>query len=101
MSLRILWRSTVFVITLLLIYLAFPILIVPSSLPAIQEMIVDNQIPEEFDSEPQVAIATGDSDLEIFELSIPEVPSLRDKIDVLKQLHQQGMDKVLQRETTD
>ena len=43
MSVRILWRSTVFVITLALIYLAFPILIVPSSLPAIQAMLIENK----------------------------------------------------------
>ena len=36
-------RSIVFVITLLFIYLLFPILIVPSSLPAIQQMITGQE----------------------------------------------------------
>ena len=98
MSFRILWRSTVFIITLLLIYLAFPILIVPSSLPAIQQMFVDNEFPEEYLPEAPFVSAQGtDADLEIYQLTIPTLPTIKDKVELIKDLHQQGMDKILQR----
>ncbi len=95
----ILWRSTVFIITLLLIYLAFPILIVPSSLPAIQTMVVDNQLPQAY--LPEAPIVSADeslpADAQIYQLQIPTIPTLKDKLEVLKDLHQQGMDLILQR----
>ena len=90
-----LWRSTVFLITLLLIYLAFPVLIVPSSLPAIQQMFVANEYPEEFFPQPGTVSARGtETDLEIYELSIPKIPTLKDKVKFLKNLHKQGMDLI-------
>lgn len=97
MSLRLLWRSTVFIITLLLIYLAFPILIVPTSLPAIQQMIVANEYPEEYLPQPPVVSADTPADAQIYELQIPTIPTLKDKINLIKTLHQQGMDLILQR----
>jgi len=98
MSLRILWRSTVFIITLLLIYLAFPILIVPSSLPAVKQMFVANEFPEEYYPETPVVSAQGTpTDLEIYELQIPPLPTLNDKLQLIKTIHQQGMDLILQK----
>jgi len=97
MSLRILWRSAVFIITLLLIYLAFPILIVPTSLPAIQQMIVANEYPEEYLPPPPVVSAGTPADAQIYELQIPTIPTLKDKINLIKTLHQQGMDLILQK----
>lgn len=94
MSLRILWRSAVFVITLGFIYLAFPILIVPSSLPAIKALFVEEKYPEE----DFVLKDDGDrvtADAQIYELNIPEVLTLSGKINVLKGLHQQGMALIL------
>ena len=76
---KLVWRSIVFVVTLLFIYLLFPILIVPSSLPAIQQM------------------ATGQADTQIFQLEIEREPTLKDKIRVLQRLHRQGMDLILKR----
>jgi hypothetical protein len=97
MSLRLLWRSTVFIITLLLIYLAFPILIVPTSLPAIQQMIVANEYPEEYLPQPPVVSADTPADAQIYQLQIPTVPTLKDKINLIKTLHQQGMNLILQK----
>ncbi|MEK7513324.1 MAG: hypothetical protein AAB580_00365 [Patescibacteria group bacterium] len=75
MSARIIWRSTVFILTLLLLYLAFPILIVPSSLPAIQQ-------------------AYPDSDVSIFQLEIERIPTLKDRVNYLRHRHQQGMELI-------
>ena len=75
MSVRILWRSTVFIITLGLIYLAFPILIVPSSLPPIQ--------------------STSSPDAQIYQLEIPQEPTLKDSFEQLRQRHRQGMKLIL------
>ncbi len=95
MSIKIIWRSGVFLVTLVLIYFAFPILIVPSSLPAIQQMVVENELPEEFLPEaPYLVASDSPTDLEIYELNIPTIPTLKDKIEVLKTIHQQGMDKI-------
>ena len=58
MNLRFFWRTTVFIITFVFVYLAFPILIVPSSLPAIQAMFVE-----------EIAIAISPQDIEISHLS--------------------------------
>jgi len=96
MSLRILWRSTVFVLTLLFIYLAFPILIVPSSLPAIQAMFIDQEMPQGYN--PSDSLANNlETDAQIYEINIPTIPTLTDKITVLKDFHRQGMDLILQR----
>ena len=73
------WRVVTFVVTILFIYLLFPILIVPSSLPAIQELV------------------TGPADIGIYQLEIEPVPTLKDKLDTLAALHRQGMDIILQR----
>ncbi len=77
------WRVITFVLTILFIYLLFPILIVPSSLPAIQQMMI--------------APGTGSADIGIYQLEIERVPTLKDKLDTLVQLHRQGMAIILQR----
>ena len=73
------WRVVTFVFTLLFIYLLFPILIVPSSLPAIQQMV------------------TGQADAEIFELKGEAIPTLQDRFKDLQRRHRQGMNIILQR----
>lgn len=73
------WRVVTFVFTLLFIYLLFPILIVSSSLPAIQQMV------------------TGTADLAIYQLEIERIPTVGDKIRVLQELHRQGMAIILKR----
>jgi len=95
---RTLWRSTIFIITILLIYLAFPIIIVPSSLPAIKVMFVEDEYPEEFFDSQVASLPTTDSldpDVQIFELNIPTIPTAKEKLQLLKTLHQQGIDKIL------
>ena len=77
------WRVVTFVLTLMFIYLLFPILIVPSSLPAIQQMMT--------------APGAGSADIGIYQLEIERVPTLKDKIDTLVELHRQGMDLILKR----
>lgn len=96
MSLKILWKSTVFVITLALIYLAFPVLIVPSSLPAIQAMFIEKEYPDDYLTNIYPANST-EADLEIYELSLPTIPTIKEKIQLIKDLHQQGMDLILNR----
>ena len=76
------WRSIVFIITILFIYLLFPILIVPSSLPAIQQMVTGS------------SSAGG---IGIYQLEIERVPTLQDKVKVLVDLHRQGMALILKR----
>jgi len=101
MPIKIIWRSTVFLATLILIYLAFPILIVPSALPAIQQMFIANEFPSQYPADIGSFTPQGETtDLEILELSIPKTPTFQDKINLLKTLHRQGMDKILQRDTT-
>ena len=76
------WHVVTFVLTLLFIYLLFPILIVPSSLPAIQ----------------QIVTGTGDAaDIGIYQLEIERVPTLKDKFKALADLHRQGTNIILQR----
>jgi len=70
---KLIWRSVVLVLTLMVIYLAFPILIVPSSLPAIQEL------------------ATGPAGAAIFELGIPQKPTLNGTLKTLKIRHRLGV----------
>ena len=73
---KLVWRAVVFVVTLMSIYLAFPILIVPSSLPAIQELV---SMPE-----------ASSADLGIYQLEIERVPTLKDKLLALAAIHRQG-----------
>ncbi len=75
MSVRILWRSAVFLITLGLIYLAFPILIVPSPLPPVQ--------------------STSSPDAQIYQLEISQQPTLENTIENLRERHRQGMKLIL------
>ncbi len=70
---KLILRSIVFVLALISIYLAFPILIVPSSLPAIQEL------------------AIGPADAAIFELEIPQEPTLKNTLTNLKIRHRLGV----------
>lgn len=72
MSARILWRSAVFLLTLGLIYLIFPILIVPSSLPPIQ-----SSVP---------------GDTQIFEV---KTTTIDETIQSLRERHRQGMKLIL------
>ncbi|MBU2051645.1 hypothetical protein KKH13_00380 [Patescibacteria group bacterium] len=76
------WRSIVLVLTLLFIYLLFPILIVPSSLPAIQQLVTG---------------PSDTADIGIYQLEIERVPTLQDKVKVLVGLHRQGMALILKR----
>ncbi|MCX6817114.1 MAG: hypothetical protein NTZ93_04590 [Candidatus Beckwithbacteria bacterium] len=75
MSVRILWHSLVFILTLALIYILFPILIVPSKLPPVQ--------------------SAGSPDAQIYQLEVPRQPSLKNTISDLRQRHQQGMKLIL------
>ncbi|HKZ35875.1 MAG TPA: hypothetical protein VJ242_04115 [Patescibacteria group bacterium] len=96
MSLKILWRSTVFVVTLLLIYLAFPILIVPSSLPAIQQIIIEGLKPEtELTYAPDYfGVNEG---VPIQQVTLPIPLTLSERFEELKNLHRKGMDLILNR----
>ncbi|MFH0942559.1 MAG: hypothetical protein V1810_00065 [Candidatus Beckwithbacteria bacterium] len=96
MAIKIFWRSTIFIITLTLIYLAFPVLIVPSSLPAIQAMFIDNEYPQNYQA-PASLVSYQNPDLEIYELKLPNGPSFNQKIQLIKDLHQQGLDLILNR----
>ncbi len=95
MSVRILWRSAVFLITLGLIYLAFPILIVPSSLPAIQAMFIENKYP----TSPSTIISQDAADAEIYQLTLPTIPTAKAKLQLIKDLHRQGMDLIFNRQS--
>lgn len=64
------WRAVVLVTALLSIYLLFPILIVPSSLPAIQ--------------------TAGPADATIFQLEIPQEPGLKNSFVRLSRRHRLG-----------
>jgi len=94
MSIRILWRSTVFIITLVLIYLAFPILIVPSSLPAIKAMVIGNEYPDSFYNLTAPSVSSFDADAQIYQLNLPTIPTAKEKLELLKQLHQQGLQMI-------
>ena len=67
---KFIWRPVVFLLTLVSIYLLFPILIVPSSLPAINQ--------------------TEPADTQIFQLEIPPEPSLKNTLEYLARRHRQG-----------
>jgi hypothetical protein len=96
MNPRILWRSTVFIVTLMLIYLAFPVLIVPSSLPAIKAIIVEGVAPAPSPT-PMPDYGDFQDALPIQQVEIPKVLSLSERIDELKNIHEQGMDLILNR----
>ena len=69
----------------------------PSSLPAIKVLFIENEFPENHPSVPSVASTDSygsDPDIEIMELSIPQIPTLQEKIQFVKDLHQQGMDRI-------
>lgn len=100
MSIRILWRSTVFLLTLIFIYLAFPILIVPSSLPAINAIIVEEQYPDlpAYQQEEQnLGLPSETPDAQIYEINIKTVLTTKEKLEALKKIHQQGIDLILVR----
>jgi|GEM_PF-2868322 hypothetical protein len=92
MSIRFLWRSIVFVFTIVFIYLAFPILIVPSSLPAIKSIFVGESHVQEYkpDLTETSDYLSADADAQIYQLDISASPTLSDKLNLLKDLHQQG-----------
>lgn len=96
MNLKILWRSTVFIVTLLLIYLAFPILIVPSSLPAIQQIVVEGVKPQ-----PSPALIPDyfnvNQGAPIQQITLPIPLTLSQRVEELKKLHGQGMALILSR----
>ena len=96
MNLKILWRSTVFVITLLLIYLAFPILIVPSSLPAIQQIVVEGVMPQPSPTLIPDYFNVNDG-VPIQQITLPIPLSLPQRLEELKKLHNQGMTLILNR----
>ena len=96
MNLKILWRSTVFVITLLLIYLAFPILIVPSSLPAIQQIVVEGIMPQPSPTLIPDYFNVNDG-IPIQQITLPIPLSLPQRLEELKKLHNQGMTLILNR----
>jgi hypothetical protein len=92
MSLRFIWRSAVFVLTLLFIYLAFPVLIVPSSLPAIKSIISGESHIQEYkpDSTQVSDYLSADADTQIYQLNIPASTTFSDKLNLLSLLHRQG-----------
>ena len=97
MSIRILWHSAVFILTLGLIYLAFPILIVPSSLPAIQAMFIANKYPDQAPTSPSAIISNEAAGAEIYQLTLPAVPTAKAKLQLIKDLHRQGMNLIFQK----
>lgn len=77
-------------VTLLFIYLAFPVLIVPSSLPAIKSIIIGETQVQEYTPDTDQIKEPLSAEAEIYQLNIPTTPSLSDKLNVLKNLHRQG-----------
>lgn len=96
MSIKILWRSTVFILTLIFIYLAFPILIVPSSLPAIKTILVGQSSPID-QTEFKSTISSQTADAQINQIDLETVPTLQEKLEVIKKIHQQGVNLILAR----
>jgi len=95
---RFIWRSTVFIITLVLLYIAFPILIVPSSLPAIKAIIIDSTHPSLVKtSTSQVEPISKQSEITVYQIEIPQTITIQEKLQLLKDMHQQGMDLMLGR----
>ncbi|MEA3355601.1 MAG: hypothetical protein U9Q63_03925 [Patescibacteria group bacterium] len=100
MPLKIIWRSTVLLLTLVFIYLAFPILIVPSSLPAIKALFIEQSPPINYDSyksAPAVKNPSPMANAEIHELNIETALTAKEKLNILKKIHQQGIDLILVR----
>lgn len=96
MSIRILWRSAVFIITIIFIFLAFPILIVPSSTPMIKAMFIENEYPANWQAQsPSGAINEEKGDAQIYEINLPTMPTIQDKLLFLISLHQEGMKIIL------
>ncbi len=92
---RFIWRSTVFIVTLVLLYIAFPILIVPSSLPAIKAIIIDS-IPPSSISTSEFTLPSQQSETTVYQI-IPQTLTLKQKLQLFKDMHQQGMDLMLAR----
>jgi hypothetical protein len=74
---KLFWRSTVLILTLLFIYILFPILLVPSKLPAIQESSEDEYVS-------------------IYQVEAERVLTLKDRYKELQARHQQGMQIILE-----
>lgn len=68
------WRSVVVVLTIMAIYIIFPIFIVPSKLPAIQQ--------------------NTPGDLQIYQLEIEPEPTFKNKFIELKKRHQTGINLI-------
>ena len=96
MSLKILWRSTVFLATLLLIYLAFPILIVPSSLPAIKQIVVEGVKPQPTPSPIPDYFGVNEG-VPIQQVTLPISLTLSERFNELKAMHQKGMEIIFNR----
>ena len=100
MSIRILWRSTVFLITIVFIYLAFPILIVPSSLPAIKALFIEQESTQNYNSDSpnyDLEPSTQTANPKIYEVNIETVLTPKQKLQAIKDIHQQGIDLILAR----
>jgi hypothetical protein len=96
MSIRIMWRSIIFCLTIIFIYLAFPILIVPSSTPMIKALFIENEYPSNWEAESPTAMMNEEKgDPQIYEISLPTIPTLQEKFLFLTSLHQQGMKIIL------
>ncbi len=72
------WRSLIIVFAIMVIYLIFPILIVPSKLPAIQD-------------------ASQDETVSIFQLEGERVLTLKEQYQELKLRHQEGIRLIKER----
>ena len=96
MNLKILWRSTVFIVTLLLIYLAFPVLIVPSSLPAIQQIVVEGVMPQPTPKLIPDYFNVNDG-VPIQQITLPIPLTLPQRLEELKKLHGQGIALIFNR----
>lgn len=92
---RFIWRSTVFIVTLVLLYIAFPVLIVPSSLPAIKAIIIDSTYPSST-STSEFTTPSEQSETTVYQI-IPQTLTLKQKLQLFKDMHQQGMNLMLAR----
>jgi len=94
MSHRFIWRSTTIIITLLLIYLAFPVLLVPSSLPAIQAIFL-SKIDQP--AIPGPSRPFDPNTIPIYQLEPTRQLTTKEKFTALKQLHRQGIQIIFKR----
>ena len=81
------------------IYLAYPILIVPSSLPAINAILIEEAIPpdplaDELDYPADQSANSGLNQLTIKQIGA-EPLSFTQKVDAILDLHRQGMEMIL------